>query len=112
MNHSRVFQVNYVCETIHQSLSKVQIIRVEQELRTSSMFRLCSLVVFVYVFVFVLLAGQSAIKCDHNVYGRLLFFNLSHTIRCRQIVAEAGTDNGFANTGQECVPHTHTNSYY
>lgn len=86
----------------------MQIIRVEQELRTSSMFRLCSLVVF--VFVRVLLADQSAIKCDHNVYGRLLFFNLSHTIRCRQIVAEAGTDNGFANTGQECVPHTHTHT--
>lgn len=84
----------------------MQIIRVEQELRTSSMFRLCSLVVFVS------LADQSAIKCDHNVYGRLLFFNLSHTIRCRQIVAEAGTDNGFANIGQECVPHTHTHSYY
>lgn len=79
----------------------MQIIHVEQELRTNAMFPLCSLVVF--VFVRVLLADQSAIKCDHNVYGRLLFFNLSHIIRCRQIVAEAGTDNGFANTGQTVI---------
>lgn len=62
--------------------------------------------------VFVLFADQSAIKCDHNVYGRLLFFNLSHTIRCRQIVVEAGTDNGFGSRSRVCFTHTHTNSYY